>query len=42
MMKKFSIIIPAYNEEENIGKLIDAIKKCNFDLFYIIMNENNI
>ena len=40
-MKKFSIIIPAYNEEENIGKLIDAIKKCNFDCEIIVVNDGS-
>jgi glycosyltransferase involved in cell wall biosynthesis len=40
-MKKFSIIIPAYNEEENVGRLIDSIKKCNFECEIIVVNDGS-
>jgi len=36
-MKKIGIIIPTYNEEENIGSLVDAIKSCipNSEIFVV-------
>jgi len=30
-------IIPAYNEEDNIGKLIDSVKK--YDIDYLVIND---
>ena len=36
---KILLIIPAYNEEENIEKTIESIKKYNYD--YIIINDGS-
>lgn len=37
-MKKL-IIIPAYNEEENIEKTVEAIRKDSFGFDYVIIND---
>ena len=44
MIKEFSIIIPVYNEEDNISKLIDEIKiSLKTEHFYevIIINDGS-
>lgn len=37
----FSIIIPAHNEERNIGKLLDTIAKQSFRDFEVIVSDSN-
>ena len=39
--KRILLIIPAYNEEENILKTCKTIKKCNKDLAYIVINDGS-
>ena len=39
--KRILLIIPAYNEEENILKTCETIKKCNKDLDYIVINDGS-
>lgn len=38
-MKKVLIIVPAYNEEENIENVIQAIRKCEIEVDFIIVND---
>lgn len=40
-MKKISVIVPAYNEENNIGIAIDLLKKQDHKNFEIIIIDNN-
>ena len=41
MKAKVLLIIPAYNEEENIKKTCDGIKKYNKELDYIVINDGS-
>lgn len=42
MKKKILIIIPAYNEEKNIVKTVDSIKKYkNIKLDYVVVNDGS-
>ena len=40
-MEQISIVIPCYNEEKNIGKVIDRARKNNFSNPEIIVVDNN-
>lgn len=45
-MKKVAIVIPTYNEKENISKLIEAILDLNidknkFDIYIIVVDDNS-
>ena len=43
-MEKIGIIIPTYNEEENIGRLVDKIKSCipNSEIFVVDDSLKNL
>jgi glycosyltransferase involved in cell wall biosynthesis len=38
-LSKVLIIIPAYNEEKNLGKLIDKIKSTSYDYDIVVIND---
>ena len=38
---KVLLIIPAYNEEENILNTVNTIKKCNSDVDYVVINDGS-
>ena len=40
-MNMISIIIPSFNEEKYLGKLLDSIKSSKFKDFEIIVSDNN-
>ncbi len=40
-MVKFSLIVPAYNEEESIGRCLNSLKKQSYTDFEIIVVNNN-
>ena len=40
-MKKISVVIPARNEEKNIKKVINLIKKCEYVDEIIVVNNNS-
>lgn len=40
-MSKGLIIIPAYNEEENIGSVLDEISNLNLDLDIVVINDGS-
>ena len=47
MKKKISIIIPFYNEKENIRKILSEVKKLieiekNYDFELLLMDNNSI
>jgi glycosyltransferase involved in cell wall biosynthesis len=39
--EKILVIIPAYNEEENIAGVIKSLKKENFKLDCIVINDGS-
>jgi glycosyltransferase involved in cell wall biosynthesis len=41
MTPYFSIIIPAHNEERNIGKLLDTISKQSYKDFEVIVSDSD-
>lgn len=40
-MKSYLIIIPAYNEEENIAKVLKDIKESNPDADILVVNDGS-
>lgn len=40
-MEKILVIIPAYNEEDNIKKTVNSLKKSDLKLDYIIINDGS-
>ena len=43
-MNNVGVIIPTYNEEENIGKLVESIKSCvpNSEIFVVDDSSNDL
>jgi glycosyltransferase involved in cell wall biosynthesis len=39
-MKKLSIVIPAYNEEKTIQKIVELVKKAD-ELMYLVKKNRN-
>jgi len=40
-MVKYSLIVPAYNEEKNIGNCLTSLKKQRYKDYEIIVVDNN-
>lgn len=41
-MNKFLVIVPAYNEEKNIGHVISELTKCDLPLDIVVINDGSV